>query len=103
MTPRRKFLQHSAAIATALQTHQANAIQSKSTIPMALIGCGGQGTNLMLNFAKIPGVEIQYLCDPDPKQSSAAASKLIKTGHKSPKLSATLGKFSTNPKFRPSS
>ena len=57
MTPRRKFLQHSAAIATALQTHQANAIQSKSTIPMALIGRGGQGTNLMLNFAKIPRVE----------------------------------------------
>ena len=100
MTPRRKFLQQSAAIATALQTHQANAIQSKSTIPMALIGCGGQGTNLMLSFAKIPGVEIQYLCDPDPKQSSAAASKLIKAGHKSPKIVSDLRKILDKPEIQ---
>ena len=47
----------------------------------------------MLNFPKIPGVEIQYLCDPDPKQSSADASKLINAGHKSPKIVSDLRKI----------
>ena len=33
-------------------------------IVLGLIGCGGRGTSLILDFQKnCPGVEVKYICD----------------------------------------
>jgi hypothetical protein len=53
MTPRRAFLKQSAVIATALNPTVISAEQGE-VLPIALIGCGGQGTNLLTNFLRFP-------------------------------------------------
>lgn len=81
---RREFVRNTAIAAAVATTARA---ADKTTL--ALIGCGGQGMNLVKSFAQIPGVTIAYVCDPDAKRASDAATTLGRAGQ-SPKTVADL-------------
>jgi len=66
---RRTFLKHTAATvgaATASWTSTARAVAANDKIMLGVIGCGGRGSGLANDFAKI--AEIGYVCDPDESQ-----------------------------------
>jgi predicted dehydrogenase len=77
---RRRFLQQagvlSAAAATFAAPAYARSMKSNYKITMGIIGCGGQGSNLLRVFNKI--ADVSYVCDPDEshcgnaKESSGA-------------------------------
>lgn len=60
---RRRFLQQTAFAASALSS--ARVLGANDRVRVAAIGLGGQGTGNAGRFAKVPGVEIACLCDPD--------------------------------------
>jgi predicted dehydrogenase len=99
MTPRRAFLKQSAVIATALNPTVISAEQGE-VLPIALIGCGGQGTNLLTNFLKIPGLQFQYVCDPDEKRAQSAADRVMKSGQNGPKIVSDLRRVLEDPKIQ---
>lgn len=96
MTPRRRFLKSSAALASVAGVAPA---AEAAPVHMALIGCGGQGTGLLMNFASIEGVVFDYVCDPDSKRAAAAAEKLVKAGKPVPKQVADLRQVLDDPKI----
>jgi predicted dehydrogenase len=63
MTSRRSFITQSALAFTALSASRV--LGANETIRIASIGLGGQGMGNASRMAKVPGVEIAYLCDPD--------------------------------------
>jgi predicted dehydrogenase len=68
-----------AAAATTFVAKQATAARKASDrIPMGIIGCGGQGMNLLRLFAAIPEFEITYVCDPDSQRSAGAVAEVEK-------------------------
>ncbi len=99
MTPRRTFLKQSAVIATAMNPTVISAEQVE-VLPIALIGCGGQGTNLLTNFLKIPGLQFQYVCDPDEKRAKSAADRVMKSGQNAPKIVSDLRRVLEDPKIQ---
>ena len=99
MTPRRTFLKQSAVIATAMNPTVISAEQGE-VLPIALIGCGGQGTNLLTNFLKIPGLQFQYVCDPDEKRAQSAADRVMKSGQNGPKIVSDLRRVLEDPKIQ---
>jgi predicted dehydrogenase len=99
MTPRRAFLKQSAVIATALNPTVISAEQGE-VLPIALIGCGGQGTNLLTNFLKIPGLQFQYVCDPDEKRALSAADRVMKSGQNGPKIVSDLRRVLEDPNIQ---
>jgi predicted dehydrogenase len=70
MTSRRSFLTQSTLAFTALSTSRV--LGANERIRIAAIGLGGQGSGNTSRLAKVPGVEIVYLCDPDTKALDAA-------------------------------
>ncbi len=62
-TTRRSFLRQTALATTALSASRVMGANDK--IRIAGIGLGGQGTGNIGRMAKVPGVEIAYLCDAD--------------------------------------
>lgn len=67
MLNRRSFIYSASAIgaAAALPGKILFAKSPSEQINIALIGCGGRGTNLLSNFNKLPGVRIAAICDAD--------------------------------------
>ena len=63
MNNRRQFLQKSAFAFTALSASRV--LGANDTIRIGAIGLGGKGMGNAAAFAKIDGVEIVHLCDPD--------------------------------------
>ena len=49
------------------------------------IGCGSRGTYLATTFARLAGVELAYVCDPDESRADAAAKAVAKITGKAPK------------------
>jgi predicted dehydrogenase len=99
MTPRRDFLKKTAtSISLATSPLAASSIDHE-TIRMALIGCGGQGTGLLMNFAGIPGVVFDYVCDPDAKRAAAASDRLVKAGKPAPRQVSDLRLVYDDPKI----
>lgn len=83
-TTRRDFLStagvglSAAALAMPRQTRAAGALKK---VRVGLVGAGGRGTGVAMNFAGLDTVEVLYACDPDKKRAEAAAGKLqTKTG-----------------------
>ncbi|MFM7129470.1 MAG: Gfo/Idh/MocA family protein [bacterium] len=99
MTPRRHFLKSSAALASVAGSVNAARMADAAPVHMALIGCGGQGSGLLMNFAGIPGVVFDYVCDPDTKRATGAAEKLVKAGKPTPKQVADLRQVLDDPKI----
>lgn len=62
-TNRRSFLRDAALASTALSASRV--LGANDRIRIASIGLGGQGTGNAGRMAKVPGVEIAYLCDAD--------------------------------------
>ena len=60
---RRTFLRQTALATTALSASRVMGANDK--IRIAGIGLGGQGSGNLGRMAKVPGVEIAYLCDAD--------------------------------------
>ena len=63
ISTRRSFLRDAALATTALSASRVLGANDK--IRIASIGLGGQGTGNAGRMAKVPGVEIAYLCDAD--------------------------------------
>ena len=94
MSNRRTFLKQggagivgAAAIEKAATTIAAPASQ---TLVVGAIGCGSRGTYLATKFARLNGVELAYVCDPDESRARAAAKAVAKITGKAPKVVADL-------------
>ena len=64
----------SAAAISALTVQQASAASQR--VKLALIGCGGRGTGIIRDFARIDGVDVAYVCDPDQGRAANAVRAL---------------------------
>ena len=96
---RRKFLEESmiatAAILSAESALRASPCQTDATnsslspneiLRHAVIGCRIRGKVHAAEFAKIKGVEVAYVCDPDVQLAETLASTIEKTTGKKPKV-----------------
>ena len=77
---RRTFLASATAATAALATRQtARAAAANDTVTLAIMGVNNRGSQLATTLAKLPGVNIAYVCDCDetalPKGIAAATSK----------------------------
>ncbi|MBP3961043.1 Gfo/Idh/MocA family oxidoreductase [Gemmata sp. G18] len=85
MNSRRTFLKSSASGAAALTC--ANGAAFSAALPgpdkltVALIGCGGMGTNHLTLLAKHKQLNIAYVCDVDDTRLRAAAKIATSAGH----------------------
>jgi hypothetical protein len=79
-TTRRAFLQGglAAGAAMALPFGRLHAAGANDEINVALIGCGNRGGQLAEMFARIKGVNLAGLCDPDQERVAAAKKKYAK-------------------------
>lgn len=87
---RRTFLKTTAVAAAgvAALSHRAFA-QSKGAndkVVLGLIGAGGMGRANMVDFMKLPGVEIGAICDVDSKHAEAAAAEVVKREEHTPAI-----------------
>jgi predicted dehydrogenase len=72
---RRRFLQQSAAIGTALSILPVRAQSVNEKLNIGFIGLGGRGNELMKQFGKLSDVRIAAVCDPDQKLLDEAGQK----------------------------
>ena len=85
---RRDFLKMAAA-GTALGlagAPAASALSANNRMVLALVGCGGRGNDLAVNFAKRGDCAFAYLCDVDTRRSADLAKRLDGTQPKPPQL-----------------
>ena len=78
---RRDFLQTSAVATTAAALAASAAVAKAAAadvLNIALIGCGGMGTNHLRNLAARKDVKLSYVCDVDANRLSASA-KIVET------------------------
>jgi len=76
---RRAFIKRSALFgaATFLSTHSWGQVAgANGDVRVAVIGLNGRGKNHLSNLAKIPGVRVVALCDPDTAVLEKAAQSL---------------------------
>ena len=99
MQNRRKFLEESMIVAASVLSAQSaarsapNAISSETAITSpneivrhAVIGCRIRGKVHAAEFAKLNGVEVAYVCDPDLQLAEALAESVEKTTGRKPKV-----------------
>lgn len=89
MTTRRTFLELGASafvISSASKLFGAGA--ASNTIRMAVIGCreDGRGYRLLKLAAKIPGIVVTVVCDPDSRAMECASDWLVKNGCSKPAM-----------------
>jgi predicted dehydrogenase len=72
-----------AGLAAASRGAEATALES---VVIGLIGCGQRGVALAKDFAKIDGVAITHVCDPDDERASSAAKTVASSSGKAPKV-----------------
>jgi len=77
---RRSFLQSSAAATAALATARPSPA-ADDRLPIALVGCGGMGTNHLKLLSRRKDVAIRYVCDADANRLAAAAKIAADAGH----------------------
>jgi predicted dehydrogenase len=77
---RRDFLKTTAlgatttAAATAVTTRPAHGANDR--VQIGLIGCGGRGTGVVRDFARLEQVDVRYVCDPDAGRVANAVKQL---------------------------
>jgi predicted dehydrogenase len=104
---RRHFFEQSlfaaAAAATAAQVNQSFAAEAEpaidanvppsETLQHAVIGCRIRGKVHAAEFARVPGVQIAYVCDPDLELANALADAVEKQSGKRPQVVQDLRKI----------
>jgi predicted dehydrogenase len=82
MPSRRSFLKASAAGAAALTVPSAApAVAGPDKLTIAVMGCGGMGSNHLRNLVTNKQVAIAYVCDVDAKRLETAAKTATDAGH----------------------
>src|SRR5437879_778123 len=83
---RREFLGQSARLAAGVSIGAGGARYTGSPgekVVLGQIGCGGRGSMVCQSIAKLPNVEIAYVCDPEDVRANALQAALEKsTGRK---------------------
>ncbi|MBL8866534.1 MAG: Gfo/Idh/MocA family oxidoreductase [Planctomycetia bacterium] len=77
---RRAFL-HASAVSTATFAFARTSTAAEGRMPIALVGCGGMGTNHLKLLAARKDVELKYVCDADANRLAAAAKIASDAGH----------------------
>jgi ornithine cyclodeaminase/alanine dehydrogenase-like protein (mu-crystallin family) len=78
---RRDFLQSSAALTTAASLAASAAVAKAAAadvLNIALIGCGGMGSNHLKNLSARKDVKLSYVCDVDGNRLATAAKVAAK-------------------------
>ncbi len=78
MISRRQFISTSGMAMLALPLRGQTVLGANDTVRMAIIGCGGRGTDLAKMFSRIDRVAIAAICDPDTEQMDRIVAKLQK-------------------------
>ncbi len=81
---RRDFLQTSAALTTAASLASSAAVAKAAAadvLNIALIGCGGMGSNHLNNLVARKDVRMKYVCDVDGNRLADSAKKAETAGH----------------------
>jgi predicted dehydrogenase len=91
MTSRRAFLRGGGAgVLGAAALERAGAASGAGgpgeTVVVGAIGCGGRGASIAQEFARLKGVEVAYVCDPDEARAGAAAKAIAMMGGATPKV-----------------
>lgn len=86
---RRSFLAHTAAAGVAASVTSVSAVRgavlgANDKVRLGLIGLGGRMNALHHSFAKVAGVEIAAICDPDQNHIDAMLRTIAKVNEKAP-------------------
>ncbi len=75
-------------VATAGMLAGASALRAKANrkLVLGVMGCGDRGTSHAVNFAKLPDVEVAYVCDVDKARAEKAAKAVQSKAKQSPKV-----------------
>lgn len=100
---RREFLDNTAALTAvaaggtlALQAARAKAADD-GRMAVALIGCGGMGTNHLRLLSQRKDVRVAYVCDVDANRLAAAAKLVETSGNGVPQATGDLRKVLADP------
>lgn len=85
--PRRTFLGAAAGAIAASPLLASGASSPNETLGLGLIGVGSRGSALLQNLLQVPGVEIRFICDVDPKAIEKATKTIEAAGKPRPKVS----------------
>lgn len=80
-TNRRVFLKQTAAVTAVLSASTNVTATLPDRMPIAVVGCGGMGTNHLRLLSNRKDVEIRYVCDADSNRLTAAAKIASDGGH----------------------
>jgi predicted dehydrogenase len=96
--PRREFLKSSAVAATVLAAGISKA-DEKSTdrLQIALIGCGGMGSNHLQLLSARKDVQVRWVCEVDKDRLESARQIVEKNSGSSPKTTADLREVLADP------
>ena len=92
---RRDFIQSSAAATTAAALAASASVApaaANDTLTVALIGCGGMGTNHLNNLVARKDVRLTHVCDVDANRLANAAKIVETSGHGKPQAVKDLRK-----------
>src|ERR1043166_1145361 len=81
---RRTFIGGGIAAAGAARAAKAHSPNDK--VGLALIGCGGRGSQVIQQIARLPGVQVVALCDPELKRAESLSAAFNKDLRYSPKV-----------------
>src|SRR5689334_13792253 len=70
----------------AVGARAAKAHSPNDKVGLALIGCGGRGSQVIQQIARLPGVQVLALCDPELKRAESLAAAFQKDLSYSPKV-----------------
>lgn len=83
---RRRFISAAAGVAATTLTRRSKASSPNDKIVLALIGCGGRGSQVIQSISKLPGLEVGVLCDPELKRAEALVPSFQKSLGYTPKV-----------------
>jgi predicted dehydrogenase len=83
--PRRTFMATTASAVALGYMARTRAADASNTITVALMGANNRGSQLASQLAKLPGVRIAYVCDPDEQAIAKGIAAATSQGAPAPK------------------
>ncbi len=97
---RREFLEAAGTIAATASLINISAGGVTDPVPVALIGCGGMGSNHLQQLVQNKGVKVTAVSDVDQNRLQSAVKQVETAGHESPKAIEDFRQILSDPKIQ---
>lgn len=97
---RREFLETAGTLAAAATMTSAASAGVTDPMPVALIGCGGMGSNHLSQLVKNKAVKVAAVSDVDKNRLANASKTVVDNGHAAPNAVADFRRILDDPKIQ---